>query len=114
VPAGEAPDEERAVGAEVRGGPDAEEDTGLPKAGAVEVILQALEKTRVHIVLDGEPEYEKVLEPGDRHACRANQRVELQIENGSGVRIFYGGKVYENLGKKGDVVNISFPSAGAG
>jgi hypothetical protein len=106
-------DQEGAVGAEAPGGAAGETRRLLPKEGAVEVIVQALEKTRVHVILDGEPEYEKALEPGDRHACRAGQRVKLQIENGSGVRIFYGGQVYENLGKKGDVVNISFPPAGA-
>ncbi len=99
------------------GGPDGgerEEQRALPKAGAVEVILQALEETKVQIILDNEPQYEEVLEPGDRHSCRAKKRVKLQIENGSGVRIFYNGKVYENLGKKGDVVHISFPPPGAG
>ena len=90
------------------------EDPALPKTGSVEVILQALEETKVQITRDDASPYEEVLQPGDRHACRAGKRVKLQIENGSGLRIFYNGKVYENLGKKGDVVHISFPTPGGG
>ena|GEM_PF-3310396 len=95
-------------------GGEGEEQPSRPNTGAVEVILQALEESRVQIILDDASPYEEVLEPGDRHSCRARKRVKLQIDNGSGVRIFYNGKVYENLGKKGDVVHISFPPSGAG
>lgn len=95
-------------------GGEGEEQQTFPKTGTVEVILQALEETKIQIILDNESPYEEMLEPGDRHSCRAKKRVKLQIGNGSGVRIFYSGKVYENLGKKGDVVHISFPPSGAG
>ena len=112
------PDEgshERAVtGMQGPEGGEGGEQQDLPKTGAVEVILQALEETTIQIILDNESPYEEVLEPGDRHSCRAKKRVKLQIGNGSGVRIFYNGKAYENLGKKGDVVHISFPPSGAG
>lgn len=96
------------------GGTDGKNSVSPTKTGAVEVILQALEETKVQIILDSEPTYEKVLEPGERHSCRAKKRVKLQIGNGSGVRIFYKGRVYENLGKKGDVVHISFPPSESG
>jgi len=95
-------------------GGQGEEQQVLLRTGAVEVILQALEQTKIQIILDSESPYEEVLQPGDRHSCRAKKRVKLQIGNGSGVRIFHNGKVYENLGKKGDVVHISFPPSGAG
>ena len=98
----------------MQGTDEGEEQQALPATGSVEVILQALEETKVQINLDNGSPYEEVLEPGDRHSCRAKKRVKLQIGNGSGVRIFYNGKVYENLGKKGDVVHISFPPPGAG
>ncbi len=84
------------------------------RQGPVEVILQGLEETRMEITLDDRPPYEKVLEPGERHSCRAKRRVKLLIGDGSAVRIFYKGKVYENLGKKGDVVHISFPPSESG
>ena len=79
------------------------------KTGSVEVILQALRETWIEVTLDREPPYRETLKPGDRHSYRAQERVNLQIGNGSGVRIFYNGRVYENLGKKGDVLQISFP-----
>jgi cytoskeleton protein RodZ len=90
------------------------EEPAAAQLAPVEVILQALEKTWVHIVVDQEPGYQQNLEPGDRHACRARERVQLKIGNGSGVRVFYNGKVYEKLGKKGDVVQISFPPSETG
>ena len=76
------------------------------------MILQAVEETWVQINVDRDPAYRKELAPGDRHPCRAKERVKLRIGNGHGVRIFFNGKVYEHLGKKGDVVHISFPPSG--
>jgi transcriptional regulator with XRE-family HTH domain len=114
APPDEASGREAATATEGPEGGGGKDQQVLPKTGAVEVILQALEETKVQIILDDALPYEEVLEPGDRHSCRAKKRVKLQIGNGSGVRIFYNGKVYENLGKKGDVVHISFPPWGAG
>ena len=114
APPDEASQEGAVTGLEGLDGGEGEEQQALPKTGAVEVILQALEETKIQIILDNGSPYEEVLEPGDRHSCRAKKRVKLQIGNGSGVRIFYNGKVYENLGKKGDVVHISFPPSDAG
>jgi len=82
------------------------------QTGSIEVILLAIERTWVEFNVDREPGYKKTLDPGDRYACRAKETVKLRIGNGTGVRIFYNGRVYENLGKKGDVVNISFPLRG--
>lgn len=81
----------------------------LPQTGSIEVILQATERTSVRIRLDQEPWIDKTLEAGERFPCRAREKVNLRIANGSGVRVFYNGKLYENLGKKGDVVHITFP-----
>ena len=95
------------------GGSEGGRESVTPE-GAVEVILQAREETWVQITVDREPQYEKVLKPGDRHICQAKERVKLRIGSGTGVRVFYDGRVYENLGKRGDVVNISFPPSGNG
>jgi transcriptional regulator with XRE-family HTH domain len=112
APAGHASGERAAAGMEKPVG-TGEQPPVLP-SDSVEVILQALEETEVRIVLDDAPPYEQVLAPGDRHSCRARERVKLEIGDGSGLRIFYKGKVYENLGKKGEAVHISFPPSGAG
>ncbi len=93
---------------------DGGEEQAFPKTGSVEVILQALKETRVQVRLDDGPSSEEVLEPGGRRFLRAKKKVKLQIENAGGMRIFYNGKVYENLGNKGDVVHIDFPPAGDG
>ncbi len=114
VPSENGSASEASAGQEGRDGAVGENMPGSANTGTVEVIVQALEPAKIEVMLDDEPGYEKTLDQGDRHPCRANSRVKLQIEDGSGVRIFYGGKVYENLGKKGDVVHISFPPEGAG
>ncbi len=75
----------------------------------VEVLIQAIQRTWIRVDLDGKSPHEMILEPGERYTCRADKRVRLHIGNGAGVRIFYKGKVFENLGKQGDVVHISFP-----
>lgn len=91
-----------------------EEKGAFAKTGSVEVILHALKETKVQVRLDDGPPSEEVLEQGGRRFLRAKERVRLKIENAGDVRIFYNGKAYENLGSKGDVVQIEFPPAEAG
>jgi cytoskeletal protein RodZ len=114
VPRGKASVEGESARAEDSAGGHEGGREAVTPTGALEVILQGIEETWVQITVDGEPQYEKTLKPGDRHSCRARERVKLRIGNGTGVRVFYGGRVYENLGRRGDVVNISFPPAGSG
>lgn len=106
VPPNHASENGEAAGAEGSAGGSGE---AVSQTGEVEVILQAIEETWVQITVDREPPYEKTLKPGDRYSCRAKEKVKLRIGNGTGVRVFYDGRVYENLGKRGDVVHISFP-----
>jgi hypothetical protein len=114
APPGEASRQGAVTGTEGPDGGEGAEHQALPTTGGVEVLLLALEETKVQITLDDASPYEEVLEAGERHSCRAKKRVKLEIGDGRGLRIFYNGKVYENLGKKGDVVHISFPPSGAG
>lgn len=77
--------------------------------GPIALTLQATRRTRLKVTVDGESLQEKVLREGDRLSYQAKNRIQLEIGSGNGVRIFYGGRVYENLGRKGEVVHIVFP-----
>ena len=80
----------------------------------IEVIVQALHPTPIQVRIDGSSPYDTFLETGERHTCRARERVQLRIGDGKGVRIFYNGKAYENLGEHGDVIHITFPPSESG
>ncbi len=87
---------------------------GIGGIGSGEIVpvaltLQALSETWIQMTVDDGPSLERILKPGERYSCQAEEKIQLKIGNGDGVRIFYDGKVYENLGKKGDVVYIEFP-----
>ncbi len=80
-----------------------------PLKTSVEVILQAIQETWVQIELDQEPPFSRLMKEGERFPCQGREKIRLKIGNGSGVRIFYKGKAYEDLGKKDEVVHITFP-----
>ncbi len=82
---------------------------GTPEQGPVTVTLQAVRETQVKATLDGSPAAWKVLEAGGEVSWQAREKIQLEIGNGNGVRIFYKGKVYEKLGRKDEVIHIVFP-----
>jgi cytoskeletal protein RodZ len=77
--------------------------------GPVVVTLQCIGETRVKISVDGETSETRMLSGGDQVSWQAKKEIQLEIGNGKAVRIFYKGKVYENLGHQGEVVHIVFP-----
>jgi cytoskeleton protein RodZ len=81
----------------------------MPETGPVTVTLQAVRETRVKATLDGDPAAWKELDVGEQVSWQAREKIQLEIGSGNGVRIFYRGKVYEKLGRKGEVVHIVFP-----
>jgi len=82
---------------------------GVPDSGPVAVTLQALRGTKVTCAVDGGAARTQVLRAGDRVSWQGEESLRLEIGNGEAVRIFYRGEVYEELGRKGEVVHIVFP-----
>jgi cytoskeletal protein RodZ len=76
----------------------------------VAITVQALRKTWVQVTVDDSPPTQQNLEMGDQLSYQAERRVVLKIGNGNGVRIFYSGKVFENLGREDEVVQVFFPA----
>jgi len=96
------------IGEQTRAQGETEKGRSLPRQ-PVAITLQALRKTRVQVGLDAKPPVQRLMKGGDRLAFRAEQKIHLKIGNGNGVRVFFNGKVYEDLGKRGEVVHIDFP-----
>lgn len=76
---------------------------------SVSITLQALRNTWVQVIRDSKPPVQQLMKGGERLSFQAEKKIHLKIEDGNGVRIFYDGKVYEDLGKRGEVVHIVFP-----
>jgi cytoskeleton protein RodZ len=96
-----SPEREDAVG-----GVKADESPG---GEAVAITLQALRKTWVQVTVDDSLPAQQNLEMGDQLSYQGERRIMLKIGNGNGVRIFCSGKVFENLGREDEVVQVIFP-----
>ena len=93
--------------AEVAPGADLSE--ALPAGLPVTITIQALRKTWVQVTVDDSPPAQLDLEAGNQLSYQAERRIALKIGNGNGVRVFYHGKVLENLGREDEVVHVFFP-----
>jgi cytoskeletal protein RodZ len=80
----------------------------------VEILVQAIRKTWVQVEMDDGAPVERSLKPGEQCAFKANAKIQLRIGSGNGVRIVYKGKIFEDLGKKDDIIEISFPPPDSG
>ena len=91
------------------GGPGEKGERGRVEGLPVALTVQALRKTWVQVTVDDTLPTQQNLEAGDQLSYQAEQRIQLNIGNGDGVRIFFDGRVFENLGEKDEVVHILFP-----
>lgn len=80
----------------------------------VNVVVQSARKNWLSVEMDGGPWVDRTLEPGQPCAFSASRSLRLRIGHGEGVKVFYNGKVQENLGEKGDIIHMSFPPSAAG
>lgn len=72
--------------------------------------ITATDKTWIQIIIDGADKKEMLLNPGEKVNYEANQSIGLLIGNAAGVKLKFDDKVFENLGDKGQVVTLNFPS----
>jgi cytoskeletal protein RodZ len=80
-----------------------------PVAGkAVRVDLTLTDSSWVQVVVDGKPEYEGVMKPGDQRMLSGAQRVVITAGNAGGVIATFNGEA-KPLGAVGDVQSVSFP-----
>jgi transcriptional regulator with XRE-family HTH domain len=84
----------------------------VPEEQPFSLQLKAVEETWVRIQIDGEPNREMTLKPGESTSCQALKRVHLLVGNAGGLDIIFKGKSQERFGKSGEVVNLTFTPQG--
>lgn len=80
----------------------------------VNVVVQSARRNWISVEMDGGPWVDRTIEAGETCAFSASRSLQLRIGHGEGVKVFYDGKVLENLGEKGDVLHMAFPPPTAG
>lgn len=77
--------------------------TPVPAVG-VKVRMEAIQKTWVHVEVDGQLVLEAILEPGQAREWQGKEKVFLRCGNAGGLRVWYNGQEQDRLGDEGQVV----------
>ena len=83
-----------------------------PEEQPFNVQLKALEETWVRVEIDGQPDREMTLKPGETSSHRALTQVRLVVGNAGGIDIIFRGKTLEKFGKPGEVLTLVFTPEG--
>jgi cytoskeleton protein RodZ len=86
--------------------------TSAPEEKPFSLQLKAVEQTWVRIQINGQPEHEMILKPGEATSHQALKRIHLIVGNAGGLDIIFKGKPLERFGKSGEVVNLIFTPQG--
>ena len=62
--------------------------------------------------MDGEPERDMILQPGENTESKATNRISLLVGNAGGLDLIFNGKHLEKFGKSGEVVTLTFTPQG--
>ena len=77
------------------------------------LVIEAHELTWIRIAEDRNPAYEALLKPGDKIERMASDYFQLVIGNAGGINLTFQGKLLENLGKPGQIINMRLPEKGS-
>jgi cytoskeleton protein RodZ len=83
-----------------------------PQEAPFSLELKAVEETWVRIQINGHPEKEMILKPGETVSYQASDRIQLLIGNAGGLDLTFNGKALEKVGKSGEVVALIFTPRG--
>jgi cytoskeleton protein RodZ len=70
---------------------------------------EALERTWLRVIIDGSPEREYLLQPGEQLTWMVKAEVELLVGNAGGIRLFLNDSPLKPLGESGKVVRLELP-----
>jgi cytoskeleton protein RodZ len=84
----------------------------VPEEQPFSVQLKAVEETWVRIQINGEPDRDMTLKPGESTSHQALKRIHLLVGNAGGLDIIFKGKSLGRFGKSGEVVNLTFTAQG--
>jgi transcriptional regulator with XRE-family HTH domain len=88
------------------------EATFSPEEQPFSLQLRAVEKTWVHIQINGQPGYEMTLKPGESTSHQGLKKIQLLVGNAGGLDIIFKGGSLQKFGKSGEVVDLIFTSQG--
>jgi cytoskeletal protein RodZ len=83
-----------------------------PQSAPFSLQLKAVEETWVRIQIDGQPEKEMILKPGETISYQASDRIQLLVGNAGGLDLAFNGKALEKFGKSREVVALIFTPKG--
>ena len=86
--------------------------TLVPEEEPLSLRLKAVEETWVRIQVNGQPEHEMTLKPGEATSHRALKRIHLKIGNAGGIDLIFNGRPLERFGRSGEVVTLTFTPQG--
>ena len=92
--------------------PQIADTTSTPEEQPFSVQLRAVEETWVRIQINGQPEREMTLKPGEVTSHLALTQVRLVVGNAGGLDILFRGKPLERFGKPGEVLTLIFTPEG--
>jgi cytoskeleton protein RodZ len=82
-------------------------------SGALQVVLNASERSWVSVTVDGKLLFSGILQPNDRREINAEEKVKVVTGNAGGIDVSLNGKNIESLGPKGQVRTVELTRAGA-
>jgi hypothetical protein len=75
-------------------------------AKVLQLEIKATQKCWISIHRDGNPVFQKTMQPGEIQSFRAMEKFLLIIGNAGGIQLKINGKPAKPLGKLGEVVNV--------
>jgi cytoskeletal protein RodZ len=82
-------------------------------SGALQVVLNASEKSWVSVTVDGKLLFSGILQPNDRREINAEEKVKVVTGNAGGIDVSLNGKTIEALGPRGQVRTVELTRSGA-
>ena len=82
-------------------------------SGALQVVLNASEKSWVSVTVDGKLLFSGILQPNDRREINAEEKVKVVTGNAGGIDLLLNGKNIESLGPRGQVRTVELTRSGA-
>jgi cytoskeletal protein RodZ len=86
--------------------------TSIQEGKPFSLQLKAAEKTWVRIQVDGQPDHEMILQPGEGASYKALKRIHLMIGNAGGLDLIFNGRPLEKFGKSGEVISLTLTPQG--
>jgi cytoskeletal protein RodZ len=77
----------------------------------IRVHIKLTSQSWMRITVDGETEFEGVLQPGDERTWTADEQLTLRAGNAGGVMVAFNNEDAEQLGEPGSVEEVTFPQS---